>query len=106
VSGSSAFSPSTASLPPRGRLYKPWIAAVLSFLAPGFGEIYNRDFLRGIIWLIITPGFWIGSGGTLGGICHLISSYTAYQHAQQLAAAPQRPSTARRMPFMRRRVTV
>jgi TM2 domain-containing membrane protein YozV len=53
-------------------------AAVLSFLLPGLGQIYNGKFLRGIFWLIITPGLWIGSGGLLGWICHVISSYTAY----------------------------
>jgi TM2 domain-containing membrane protein YozV len=53
-------------------------AAVLSLIIPGVGQIYNGDFLRGIFWLIVTPGFWIGTGGMLGWICHLIASYTAY----------------------------
>ncbi len=57
-------------------------AAVLSLLLPGVGQIYNGDFLRGIFWFIITPGLWIGSGGMLGWICHLISAYTAYNRAQ------------------------
>jgi TM2 domain-containing membrane protein YozV len=56
-------------------------AAVLSLVLPGVGQIYNGDFLRGIFWFIVTPGFWIGSGGTLGWICHLISAYTAYRRA-------------------------
>ncbi|MBI3049486.1 MAG: hypothetical protein HYY76_14365 [Acidobacteria bacterium] len=42
----------------------------------------NGDFLRGIFWLIVTPGFWIGSGGLLGWICHLIAAYTAFYRAQ------------------------
>jgi TM2 domain-containing membrane protein YozV len=58
-------------------------AAVLSFLIPGLGQIYNGTFLRGIFWLIVTPGMWVGSGGTLGWICHLISAYTAYNFAQR-----------------------
>jgi TM2 domain-containing membrane protein YozV len=53
-------------------------AAVLSLVVPGVGQIYNGDFLRGIFWLIITPGFWIGTGGLLGWVCHVIASYTAY----------------------------
>jgi TM2 domain-containing membrane protein YozV len=53
-------------------------AAVLSLLIPGVGQIYNGDFLRGIFWLIITPGFWIGSGGLLGWPFHLIAAYTAH----------------------------
>jgi len=60
----------------------PGAAAVLSFLLPGVGQIYNGKILRGIFWLIVTPGLWIGSGGALGWICHLISAYTAFSYAE------------------------
>src|SRR5437870_3641216 len=63
---------------------RPGTAAVLSLIIPGVGQIYNGKFLRGIFWLIITPGLWIGSGGTLGWICHLISAYTAYRFASRV----------------------
>jgi TM2 domain-containing membrane protein YozV len=66
---------------------RPGKAAVLSFFLPGLGQIYNGKFLRGIFWLIITPGFWIGTGGTLGWICHLISAYTAYTYARSQSHA-------------------
>ena len=36
-------------------------AAVLSAVIPGLGQFYNGDFLRGLFWLIVTPGLWIGS---------------------------------------------
>jgi len=62
----------------------PNVAAVLSFLIPGVGQIYNGAFLRGIFWLIVTPGLWIGSGGLLGWICHVIAAYTAYTYAKRL----------------------
>jgi TM2 domain-containing membrane protein YozV len=58
-------------------------AAVLSFFIPGVGQIYNGQWGWGIFWLIITPGFWLGTGGTLGWVCHLIAAYTAYQYAQE-----------------------
>ena len=61
----------------------PGTAAFLSLLVPGVGQIYNGTFLRGIFWLIITPGFWIGSGGTMGWVCHLIAAYTAYRYAER-----------------------
>ena len=61
--------------------HKPGVAAVLSLVVPGVGQIYNGDFLRGIFWLIITPGFWIGTGGLLGWVCHVIAAYTAYNRA-------------------------
>lgn len=57
------------------------LAAVLSLIVPGVGQIYNGDFLRGLFWLIITPGFWIGTGGFLGWVCHLIAAYTAHERA-------------------------
>jgi TM2 domain-containing membrane protein YozV len=62
--------------------YHPGIAAVLSLVIPGVGQIYNGDFLRGIFWLIVTPGLWIGSGGFLGWICHLVAAYTAHRRAR------------------------
>ncbi len=61
---------------------RPGIAALLSFLIPGVGQIYNGDILRGLFWLIITPGFWIGTGGCLGWVCHLIAAATAYNRAE------------------------
>ena len=29
---------------------RPWLAAVLSFLAPGLGHFYLREWVRGILW--------------------------------------------------------
>ena len=64
-------------------IYKPGNAAVLSFLIPGVGQLYNGDFLRGLFWLIITPGFWIFTAGLFGWPFHVIASYTAYHRAQR-----------------------
>ena len=58
-------------------------AAVMSLILPGVGQIYNGHFLRGIFWLIITPGFWIGSGGLLGWVCHVLAALTAYRKARE-----------------------
>jgi len=60
----------------------PGVAAVLSLVIPGVGQIYNGDFVRGLFWLIVTPGLWIGSGGLLGWVCHVIAAYTAHQRAR------------------------
>ena len=64
--------------------HNPTIALLLSLIVPGIGQFYNRDILRGLFWLIITPGLWIGSGGTLGWVCHVIACYTAYNRAQEI----------------------
>ena len=64
------------------KMRNPGLAAVLSVIIPGVGQIYNGDFLRGIFWLIVTPGLWLGSGGLLGWICHVIAAFTAYRRAR------------------------
>ena len=58
------------------------LAAVLSLVIPGVGQIYNGEIWRGIFWLIVTPGFWLGTGGFFGWICHVISAWTAYHRAK------------------------
>ncbi|GAB4294461.1 MAG: DUF5683 domain-containing protein [Myxococcota bacterium] len=62
----------------------PGLAAVLSFFIPGVGQLYNGTFWRALFWLIFTPGFWLGTGGFLGWICHLIAAYTAYSNAEEI----------------------
>lgn len=64
------------------RVDKAGIAAVLSFLIPGLGQMYNGKFLRGLFWLIVTPGIWLGSGGSLGWVCHVVAAFTAYRYAK------------------------
>jgi TM2 domain-containing membrane protein YozV len=59
----------------------PGTAAVLSFFLPGVGQIYNGCILRGLFWLVVTPGLWVGTGGLLGWVCHIVSAYTAHGYA-------------------------
>jgi TM2 domain-containing membrane protein YozV len=59
----------------------PGTAAVLSLIIPGVGQFYNGDFWRGVFWLIVTPGMWIGTGGLFGWVCHVIAAITAYKRA-------------------------
>jgi len=61
----------------------PGTAAVLSALIPGLGQLYNGTFWRGIVWLVLTPGLWIGTGGLLGWICHVVSAWTAHSYAKK-----------------------
>jgi hypothetical protein len=55
-------------------------------MIPGVGQFYNGAFLRGIFWLIVTPGVWLGSGGFLGWVCHVVAAYTAYRYAKKLGS--------------------
>ena len=68
------------------KLKNPGVAAVLSAIIPGLGQIYNGRFLWAIIWLIITPGLWIGSGDFLGWVCHVVAAFQAYRYAKRQEA--------------------
>lgn len=60
------------------------VAALLSLIIPGVGQIYNGRFIWAIFWMIITPGFWIGSISTLGVtalVLHFLSAIHAYRQA-------------------------
>ncbi len=75
------------------------LAALLSLIVPGAGQLFNGTLLRALFWFIITPGFWVGSGGTLGWLCHLIAAFTAYTYAAR------RPSLRRANPPFTPRVS-
>lgn len=65
----------------------PVLAGILSLILPGVGQLYNGQLLAGLLWLValftIIPGLWIGTGGVLGLICHIISAYFAYTYAKE-----------------------
>ena len=59
------------------------IAGLLSFIIPGIGQIYTGNLIWAIIWLVVTPGLWVGSGGCLGWICHILSALQAHSQANR-----------------------
>lgn len=61
----------------------PGTAAVLSAILPGIGQFYTGHFIWGIFWLIVTPGFWIGTGGFFGWPFHIVSAWQAYRQAER-----------------------
>ncbi len=54
------------------------IPTALSFVAPGIGQLINGHWLWAFFWFIITPGFWIGTGGLAGWLCHFICAYQCH----------------------------
>lgn len=56
------------------------LAGLLSFIIPGVGQVYNGRWVWAIVWLLITPGLWIGTGGFLGWVCHFMSAYQSYSY--------------------------
>ena len=61
---------------------EPGLAAILGLISSGVGRVYNGRILLGLLWLVITPGLWIGTGGLLGWVCHIISACIAYTYAR------------------------
>lgn len=51
-----------------------WLAALLSFLIPGVGQVFNQRLVPGIIWFcVVGIGYWlfIIPGAILQAICIL-----------------------------------
>jgi TM2 domain-containing membrane protein YozV len=61
----------------------PGLAALLSFIIPGMGQLYNGKWGRAIFWFIVTPGLWLGTGGLLGWVAHIIAAATAHNYAKR-----------------------
>ena len=61
-------------------MIKITLPTILSFVVPGIGQILMGQWFWAIFWLIITPGFWIGSGGFFGWTCHIICAYQCLIH--------------------------
>ena len=62
------------------------LAGLLSFLIPGVGQVYNGRWVWAVVWLVITPGLWIGTGGVIGWVCHFLSAYQAYSYKEEDAS--------------------
>jgi TM2 domain-containing membrane protein YozV len=62
---------------------EPGTALVLSFLIPGVGQLYTGRIAWAIFWFVFTPGLWIGSGGLLGWVAHIVSALQARGQADK-----------------------
>jgi TM2 domain-containing membrane protein YozV len=63
------------------------VAAVLSFLVPGLGQLYNGDFFRAAVWFAVAwvVGFALSplSMGLASFLYHLWCAYSAYKRAEE-----------------------
>jgi TM2 domain-containing membrane protein YozV len=62
---------------------QPQTALVLSFLIPGLGQLYTAHVGWALFWFVFTPGLWIGTGGLLGWIAHIVSALQAQGQADR-----------------------
>jgi TM2 domain-containing membrane protein YozV len=63
---------------------EPATALILSFIIPGVGQLYTGRIGWAIFWFIVTPGLWIGSGGMLGWVAHIVSALQAQGQADRV----------------------
>ena len=60
----------------------PGIAAVLSVLLPGLGQVYSGNLLSGAVWFFAT-GFFYWAILLPGFLCHAFCVWSAYRAARQ-----------------------
>jgi TM2 domain-containing membrane protein YozV len=69
---------------------KQGIAAVLSFLVPGLGQLYNGDFVRAALWFAfaIVLGITISvvAMGIPSLLYHVLCAWSAYRRAARHSA--------------------
>lgn len=58
----------------------PVLAALLSFVIPGLGQIYSKRVGRGILWFLLGVALWLV---LLGWIIHILSAIAAYRYASK-----------------------
>ena len=69
---------------------RPGLAAVLSFVIPGLGQVYNGNFIRAAFWLLIAfyctdnPMAWPFHAGFWQWASHFIPALTAFNKARQI----------------------
>ncbi|MDF1752174.1 MAG: hypothetical protein P1U89_05275 [Verrucomicrobiales bacterium] len=56
------------------------LAALLSFVYPGLGQLYCFHIFWAIIWIIFTGGVWLATG-PFAFILHIIAAMQAYKQA-------------------------
>lgn len=77
----------------------PGVSAVLSFLIPGLGQLYNGDFFRAFLWfvfaLILGVTVSVVAMGIPSLIYHLWCAWAAYRRAERrlTTAGPSGNST-------------
>jgi hypothetical protein len=64
-------------------MHKITIPTALSFVAPGLGQLFTGHWLWALFWFIITPGFWIGTGGLAGLLCHFICAWQTHKQGSK-----------------------
>ena len=60
---------------------RPGVAAVLSVIVPGLGQVYNGQLGAGLLWVLATSfGYWAIL--VPGFLFHVLSVYFAFQSAK------------------------
>ncbi|MEA3255870.1 MAG: hypothetical protein U9Q22_08565 [Candidatus Altiarchaeota archaeon] len=75
----------------------PLLAAILSLLIAGLGQLYLHKFFRAVVFLlleVVTAGIWIYLSAEIGAIINLlvsvIAAYDAYKIAKEINRKPEK----------------
>ena len=63
----------------------PAMAAGLSMLIPGLGQIYCGHVVWGLLWLLLTGGSWLFTAGCTAIVFHILASIQAFRQANRQA---------------------
>lgn len=73
------------------------IAAVLSFLLPGLGQLYNGDFFRALLWFAFAMlvGLTLSplAMGLPSALYHLACAWSAWRRAEQRPGGAAHPTS-------------
>jgi hypothetical protein len=71
------------------------MAAAMSLVVPGLGQLVNREYVVGLFWLVLAPLFWYSTRSWLAWTVHVLAALSAYW-AVQRAYGGGRPARRRR----------
>ncbi len=71
----------TDGSPTDRRSHSPWLAAILSLVLAGAGQLYNRQIIRGVLHAVFAAGFWCAG---LGWIVHLLAGLDGWMAGSRI----------------------
>ena len=60
------------------------IAAALSLVVPGLGQLIHRAWVVGVFWMVVTVLFWYSSRSWLWFVPHLLAAVSAYWAVERM----------------------
>ncbi len=78
--------PQVVYVAPRAEPRNPAVAAVLSLVVPGLGQLYNGQLAKGIVFFVVACPLWFLC---IGFLVHVVAAVEAYNTARKAAGEVQ-----------------